>query len=77
MWRVLLLQQYILYYCVYLSIGVQHLLVLQGGGASLAALLGQGGGGGSADRGRGSGHPAPAGDALDLGLDDVLQVLGN
>ena len=52
-------------------------MVLQGGGASLAPLLGLGGGWGSADRGRGSGHPAPAGDALDLGLDDVLQVLGN
>ena len=51
------------------------MLVLHGWGASLAALLGRGGGG--ADRGRGSGHPAPAGDALDLGLDDVLQVLGN
>ena len=69
------MQYYILYYCVYLSIGVQHVLVLQRGGASLAALLRRGGGG--ADRGRGSGHPAPAGDALDLGLDDVLQVLGN
>ena len=68
---------YILYCCVYLSIGVQHVLVLQRGGASLAALLGWGGGGSSADWGRGSGHPAPAGDALDLGLDDVLQVLGN
>ena len=55
------------------------MLVLQRGGASLAALLGRGGGGGGggADLGRGSGHPAPAGDALDLGLDDVLQVLGN
>ena len=53
------------------------MLVFQRGGASLAALFGQGGGGGGADRGRGSGHPAPAGDALDLGLDDVLQVLGN
>ena len=53
------------------------MLVFQRGGASLAALLGRGGGGGGADLGRGSGHPAPAGDALDLGLDDVLQVLGN
>ena len=71
------LLQYIFCTAVYLSIGVQHLLVLQGGGASLAALLGRGGGRSSADWGRGSGHPAPAGDALDLGLDDVLQVLGN
>ena len=53
------------------------MLVLQGGGASLAALLRRGGGGGGADLGRGSGYSAPAGDALDLGLDDVLQVLGN